>query len=170
MLAKGLLAPGGQNQVVPLQLLRRRSPQAKRRPSCLAWPCRFCLPSGRVRCPRLSKASSLELTRPTAPPGENDRSLRRDLVDAQQLPQFPSWPTLSAPGMLGRGIPPTRRPPSAALVCSLVALLCPAVELQRTKDPRVPFPCPTLLTSSPVPPLPRFHDFISPYSSTALLV
>ena len=110
-----------------------------------------------VSCPCLSKASSWKPTGPTDAPGENGHSLRCDLVDVQQLP---SWPTLSAPGVLGRASPTTTRgPPSAALVPSLILsyLLGLCVQFQGTKDPCFPFPRPTLQTSSTLPSLPQFH-------------
>lgn len=109
-----------------------------------------------VSCPCLSKASSWKPTGPTDPPGENGHPLRCDLVDVQQLP---SWPTLSAPGLLWRASPTTTRgPPSAALVPSLILsyLLGLCVQFQGTKDPCFLFPRPTLQTSSTLPSLPQF--------------
>lgn len=49
---------------------------------------------------------------PTAPPEENGHFLLCDLVD---VPQLPSWPTVSSTGMLGRG-PPRKPPPPLVLL------------------------------------------------------
>lgn len=64
--------------------------------------------------------------------------------------------------------PPTRGPPSAAPVPSLLLshFHCSCVEFQGTKDPSFPSPWPALQTSTAPPPLPQFHLSIGFYFSS----